>query len=98
MYNGGTFNCECCSCSLDYSNCATFAPSSWISGQTGFYFGNPEFEGKGWIQTFCGNSCCVGCFTYANSRCLELQHPVGIFYRCNARSNYCPIVEIKINY
>ena len=98
LYNGGRFQCACCACTLPYSCCSNLAPSSWISGHTGFYFNNPEFEGKGWIQTFCGNNECNNCFTYEHSRCLELQHPVGVFYRCDARSCYYPVVEVRVHY
>lgn len=98
LYNGDKFQCTSCCCSIPYTSCANLAPSGWISGQTGFYFDNPEFEGKGWIQTFCCNLWCNGCFSYPHSRCVELQHPVGIFTDSVTRNCYCPVVEIKVYY
>lgn len=82
----------------DASCCTTFmdglAPTEWISGRTGFYQNNHQFSGNGWSNTV--STCAV--FSLANSHCVEMQHPVGIFFRCDARACYCPIVEIKVYY
>ena len=81
--------------SPDASRCTVFtdglAPTDWVSGATGFYNGNHQFDGNGWSSTLNSTS-----LTVANSYCAELCHPVGIFFRCQARVDYCPIVEIRL--
>lgn len=82
--------------SPDASCCTVFmdglAPTDWISGATGYYQNNYQFSAHGWSSTI-GT---LSSLTPTYSHCAELCHPVGIFFRCQARADYCPIVEIRL--
>ena len=68
-------------------------PTVWVSGRTGYFYANWQFSGNGWANSLSD----VAGFDLAHSCCVALCHPVGIFFRCQTRADYCPVVEIKLN-
>ena len=87
---GNTSSFVCGSCCIYYIG--GLAPTNWVSGYRGFYRDNHEFSGNGWTQL----NCPIEAFTLQYNKCREICHPVGIFFRCEARNCYQPIVEIKV--
>lgn len=79
--------------------CDGLAPTRWISGKAGLYKDNWQFIGEGWTSDIQGCRCLaiVNSLTLANSHCLDLCHNLGLYYRCNVRSCYYPIVEIRLH-